>query len=78
MPPTTDPQPRDAARPDVLVRQMIMGFRLTQMIYAAAKFGIADALAEEARSADDLAAACGAHPQCSLSPTTRSRQRWPF
>jgi hypothetical protein len=34
---TNEPKVADAPRPDVAVRNMIMGFRLTQLIYVAAK-----------------------------------------
>ena len=47
---------------DVL-REQIMGFRTTQMIYVAAKLGIADLLAARPRSIEELAAAAGAEPQ---------------
>jgi hypothetical protein len=45
------------------VRQMIMGFRTTQLIYAAAKLGIADLLRVGPREVSSLASATGAHPQ---------------
>ena len=47
---------------DVL-REQIMGFRTTQMIYVAAKLGIADLLAARPRPVEELAAAAGAEPQ---------------
>jgi SAM-dependent methyltransferase len=47
---------------DVL-REQIMGFRATQMIYVAAKLGIADLLAARPRPVEELAAAAGAEPQ---------------
>jgi hypothetical protein len=43
--------------------QLIMGFRLTQMVYAAAKLGVADHLREGPRTAQAFAEAVGAHPQ---------------
>lgn len=43
--------------------QMITGYWTSQAIYAAAKFGIADLLADGPRSVDELAAASEADPQ---------------
>src|SRR4051794_21281654 len=40
---------------------LITGFRVTQMIYVAAKLGIADLLREGPRTADELAAETGTH-----------------
>jgi O-methyltransferase domain/Dimerisation domain len=45
------------------VRQLIMGFRTTQLIYVAAKFGLADHLARGPLTPRDLAAAVGAEPE---------------
>jgi hypothetical protein len=42
---------------------MIAGFCTTQMIYAAAKLGLADRLAHGPRTADELAADTGTHPR---------------
>jgi hypothetical protein len=42
------------------LRQLIMGFRVTQLIYVAAKLGIADHLAQGPRTTDDLASVVGA------------------
>ncbi|MEB3323099.1 MAG: methyltransferase [Synechococcaceae cyanobacterium] len=42
--------------------QMASGAWLTQMLHVAAELGVADRLAAGERSAEDLAAACGAHP----------------
>jgi hypothetical protein len=42
-----------------------MGFRTTQLVYVAAKLGLADLLAQEARTATDLAAATKVEP-CAL------------
>lgn len=42
------------------LRQLIMGFRVTQLIYVAAKLGIADHLAQGLRTADDLASVVAA------------------
>lgn len=41
---------------------MATGAWLTQMLHVAAELGLADELAAAERSAEDLAAACGAHP----------------
>lgn len=46
-----------------LLRDRIMGFRMTQMIHVAAKLRLADRLAAGPRSAADLAGAVGAEPQ---------------
>jgi hypothetical protein len=40
---------------------LFFGYRVSQALYAAAELGIADLLTDGARSADDLAAATGAH-----------------
>jgi len=40
-----------------------MGFRTTQLVYVAAKLGLADLLAQEARTATDLAAATKVEPR---------------
>ena len=45
------------------LRQMIMGFRVTQMIYVAAQLGIADLLQTRAQDADNLARQVGAEPR---------------
>ena len=45
------------------LRQLIMGFRTTQMIHVAAKLGIADRLAQGPQDADALARAVGAAPR---------------
>ena len=45
------------------LRQLIMGFRTTQLIYVAAKFGLADHLARGPLAPHDLAAAVGAEPE---------------
>jgi hypothetical protein len=42
------------------LRQLIQGARTTQLLYVATVLGIPELLAEQPRSADDLAAACGA------------------
>ena len=42
----------------------LLNYNTTQMLYVAAKLGIADLLADGPRSADDLAKTVGAHPRC--------------
>ena len=42
---------------------MITGLRKTQLVYVAAKLGIADLLRDGAKSSDELAHAVGAHPR---------------
>lgn len=44
--------------PDRVLQQMIMGFRLSQLLHVAAKLGVADELAEGPKSARELATAC--------------------
>jgi hypothetical protein len=56
------PQVHDAD-PHTRMRQIIMGFRASQLIYVAAKLGIVDELANGARDAAALAAAVGAAPE---------------
>ena len=51
------------ADPAVILRQMIMGFRVTQLVFAAARLGIADLLADGARHAEDLATQANVHPR---------------
>lgn len=50
-----------APPPQVVVQQMINGFRTTQMLYVAARLGIADLLADDPRSVDELAEAASAN-----------------
>jgi len=45
------------------LRQLVMGFRASQLIYVAAKLGLADQLANGPRDTATLAAAVGAAPQ---------------
>jgi hypothetical protein len=51
------------ASPAERIAQMAAGYWVSQALYVAAKFSIADRLANEPRAAADLAAECGAHPQ---------------
>ena len=45
------------------LRQLIMGFRITQLIYVAAKLGLADHLARKPQTARDLAPLVDAEPR---------------
>src|SRR5688572_20294771 len=55
------PQPAMAAA--TTLRQLIMGFRITQLIYVAAKLGLADHLQQGPQTAQALAQAVGTEPQ---------------
>jgi hypothetical protein len=44
------------------LRRAVNGYQVSQALHVAAALGIADLLANGPRSSDDLAAACGAHP----------------
>jgi hypothetical protein len=44
--------------PDLVLQQMIMGFRLSQLLHVAAKLGVADKLAQGPKSTRELATAC--------------------
>jgi hypothetical protein len=46
-----------------VLRQLIMGFRATQMVYVAASLGLADRLAGRPGTAAELAEQVGAHPE---------------
>lgn len=48
--------------PDLVLQQMIMGFRVTQLLHVAAKLGVADELALGPKSARELASACHCEP----------------
>ncbi len=47
--------------PGAALLRMIQGFQVSQMIYVAAKLGIADLLADGAKSSDELASITGTH-----------------
>ena len=49
--------------PVMLLRELMSGMRVTQLIYVAAKLGIADLLKDGSKSADELASTVGAHPR---------------
>src|ERR1044072_1391817 len=44
------------------LRQLIMGFRVTQLLHAAAKFGLADHIARKPQTASELALNIGVEP----------------
>jgi len=49
--------------PVLLMRELMSGMRVTQLIYVAAKLGIADLLKDGSKSVDELASKVGAHPR---------------
>jgi len=49
--------------PVMLLRELVGSMRVTQLIYVAAKLGIADLLKDGSKSVDELASKVGAHPQ---------------
>jgi hypothetical protein len=53
----------NADDPNARMRQLIMGFRASQLVYVAARLGLVDELANGPRNASALAAAVGAAPQ---------------
>jgi hypothetical protein len=59
--PSQQPQPVVSAA--VTLRQLIMGFRVTQLICVAAKLGLADQLQQGPQTPQQLAHAVGAEPQ---------------
>ena len=62
---SSEDQQRDKneTSPETALYQMIRGHGVTQLIYVAAKLGIADLLGNGARSVDTLATSAGAHPR---------------
>ena len=56
-------QPADPSALASTLNDMIIGLRKTQLLYVAAKLGIADLLHDGAKSSDELAQAVGAHPR---------------
>jgi hypothetical protein len=56
-------EPQPDAKAAAALRNMIMGFRITQLIYVAAKLGLADHLQDRPQPPDRLAQAVGAEPQ---------------
>jgi len=55
----------EAVQPSLvmLLRELMSGMRVTQLIYVAAKLGIADLLKDGSKSVDELASKVGAHPR---------------
>jgi hypothetical protein len=51
-----------SAEESIRLRQLIMGFRVTQLIYVAAKLGLADHLARKPLTSPELAQALGINP----------------
>ncbi len=49
--------------PVMLLRELVGSMRVTQLIYVAAKLGIADLLKDGSKSVDELASKVGAHPR---------------
>jgi predicted transcriptional regulator len=58
--PTTRVQPTNQEAQNLLVR-LATGYRLSQMLHVAAKFGIADLLAAGSKSCAELAQSTGTH-----------------
>lgn len=58
-----DRSPLAPASPAVVLGNLIMGFRTTQLLHVAAKLGIADLLSQGPRHSHDLAQEVGAEPQ---------------
>ena len=52
----------EPASPAAALLRLATGFQASQALFVAAKLGLADLLADEPRSAEDLATAAGAHP----------------
>ena len=50
-------------QPEAVLARMIGGFMVTQMIYVAAKFGVADLLKDGPKSIEKLTESTGAHPR---------------
>ena len=59
---------RDAAAAQAALQQMTNGYWVTQILYVAAKLGIADLLKDGARSLQVLAESSGAHAPSDASP----------
>src|SRR5215471_3807677 len=49
--------------PQAQISRMLTGYWVSQLLYVAAKLGLADLLKDGARSAEDLAAATNSHPK---------------
>jgi hypothetical protein len=57
------------------LRDMIMGFRVTQLLYVAAKLNLPDHLTDGPQSADHVAAKVGAETAQKLADATRRPTR---
>ena len=57
----SEPQGEDVARAQAALQQMTNGYWATQIVYVAAKLGIADLLEDGPRGIDALAAATATH-----------------
>jgi hypothetical protein len=64
-----NPQPADPSALATTLNDMITGLRKTQLLYVAAKLGIADLLQDGAKSNDELARTVGAHPRALYKAT---------
>ena len=62
MPTQSDAKSGNQVAPAVALRELIGGFRATQLIYVAAKLGIADLLKHGPKTSDELAESVGAQP----------------
>ncbi len=58
---TNNPQPQGEMMPEQILGQMIGGFMISQMIHVAAKLGIADIVADGAKSVTEIAQTCNCH-----------------
>ncbi len=63
MPKPNDTSPTNELPPGVMLNQLITGSAATQMVFAAAKLGIADVLKDGPKSSSELAEATGTHPR---------------
>ena len=62
MSPQESPHTANPLPPAVALRHMLLGYRLSQAIYVAAKLGLADLLKDGPKGSDELATAVGVHP----------------
>jgi hypothetical protein len=53
---------RSSQSPEAALLEMLRGYQLTQLVYVATRLGIPDLLADGPKDRDQLAVACGAHP----------------
>src|SRR5215210_3662967 len=63
MSPPSKQESMDHATDRQLLIQMISGSLVAQLVHVAARLGIADLLADGARSSEELASSVGAHPR---------------